>query len=67
MVEETHPFNRPTENGCLEVLRLSKLTALENSDRVDDAQPPVEFTSWDGVVHTLSGDQQEHRIQKENL
>jgi hypothetical protein len=55
-VKETHPFDRPTENSCLEVLRLSKLTTLEDSDRVNDAQPSVKFTTWDGVIHTLTND-----------
>jgi hypothetical protein len=56
MVEETHPFNRPAEDGCLEVFRLGKLATLEDSDRVDDAQPSVKFTTRNVVVHTLSGD-----------
>jgi len=56
MVKETHPFNRPAEDGCLEVFRLGKLTTLEDSDRIDDAQPSVKFTTRDMVVHTLSGD-----------
>jgi hypothetical protein len=53
VVEETHPFNRPAKDGCLEVFRLGKLAALEDSDGVDDTQPSVKFTTWDVVVHTL--------------
>jgi hypothetical protein len=56
MVKETHPFNRPAEDGCLEVSRLGKLTALEDSDRIDEAQPSIKFTTWDIVVYTPSGD-----------
>jgi hypothetical protein len=56
VVKETHPFNRPAEDSGLEVFRLGKLATLEDSDRVDDAQPSVKFTTWDVVVHTLSGD-----------
>ena len=44
VMKETHPFNRPAEDGCLEVFGLGKLATL---DRVDDAQPPVKFTTWD--------------------
>jgi hypothetical protein len=56
MAKETHPFNRPAEDGCLEVFRLGKLMALEDSDGIDNAQPSVKFATWDVVVHTLSGD-----------
>jgi hypothetical protein len=55
VVKDTHPFDRPAEDGCLEVFRLGKLATLEDSDRVDDAQPSVEFATWDVVVHALSG------------
>jgi hypothetical protein len=55
-MKETHPFNRPAEDGCLEVFRLSKLATFEDGDRVDYAEPSVKFTARDVVVHTLSGD-----------
>jgi hypothetical protein len=55
VVKETHPFNRPAEDGRVEAFRLGKLAALEDTDRVDDAQPSVEFATWGVVeVHTLS-------------
>ena len=54
--EKTHPFNRPPEDGCLEVFLLGQLATFEDGDRVDDTQPSVEFTTWDVVVHTLLGD-----------
>jgi hypothetical protein len=53
--KKTDPFDEPAENGSLEVFRLCKLVTLEDSDRVDDAQTPVEFSAWDVVVHDLSG------------
>ena len=53
---ETDPFYGPTEDGCFEVFRLCKLATREDSDRVDDAQTPVEFSTWDIVIHALSGD-----------
>jgi hypothetical protein len=51
----TDPFYEPAENGSFEVFRLCKLVTFEDSDRVDDAQTPVEFSTWDIVVHDLSG------------
>lgn len=51
--EETYPFDGPAEDGCLEVLRVRKLAALEDSDRVDDAQTAVKLSTRDIVVHTL--------------
>ena len=59
--EKTHPFNRPAEDGCLEVFRLGELATLEDSDRVDDAQPPVEFPTRDIVVHALLGGQEHYK------
>jgi len=50
---EANPFDGPAEDGRLEVFRVCKLAALEDSDRVDDAQTAVEFSTWDIVVHTL--------------
>ena len=52
--EETDPFDGPAEEGCLEVFRLCKLATLENSDRVDDTQTPVEFSTGNIVVNALS-------------
>ena len=51
---ETDPFDGPAEDGCFEVFRLCELATLEDSDRVDDAQTAVEFSTWDVVVHALS-------------
>ena len=53
-MKDTHPFDRPAEDGCLEVFRLGKLATLEDSDRVYDAQSSVKFATWNVVVHTLS-------------
>lgn len=52
--EETNPFDGPAEDGCLGVFRLCKLAALENSDRVDDTQTPVKFSTGNVVVNALS-------------
>ena len=52
---KTDPFDGPAEYGCFEVFRLCKLATLEDSDRVDDAQTSVELSTWDIVVHVLSG------------
>jgi hypothetical protein len=51
----TDPFDGPAKGGRLEIFRLCKLATLEDSNRVDDAQTPVEFSTWDIVVHALSG------------
>jgi len=51
--EEADPFDGPAEEGCLEVFRLCKLATLENSDRVDDAQTPVKFSTGNIVVNAL--------------
>jgi hypothetical protein len=51
--EETNPFDGPAEDGCLEVFRVCKLATLEDSDRIDDAQTAVKFSTWDIVIHAL--------------
>jgi hypothetical protein len=35
---QADPFDNQPEDGCLEVFRLRQIAALEDSDRVDDAQ-----------------------------
>jgi len=37
----------------LKVFRVSKLTILKDSDRVNSAQTTVKFSTWDVVAHTL--------------
>jgi len=51
--EETNPFDGPTKDGCLEVFRVCKLATLEDSDRIDNAQTTIKFSTWDIVIHTL--------------
>jgi hypothetical protein len=51
---ERDPFDGATENGCFEVFRLRKHATLEDGGRVD-TQTPVEFSTWDIVIHALSG------------
>ena len=51
--KETDPFDSPAKDGRLEVFRVCELATSEDSDRVDDAQTAVKFSSWDIVVHTL--------------
>jgi len=50
---ETDPFDGPAEDHRLEVFRVCKLATLEDSDRVDDAQTAVKFSTRYVVIHTL--------------
>ena len=45
-------IRRPSRGQSL-VFRVSTLTVLEDSDRVDSAQTTVRFSTWDVVAHTL--------------
>jgi hypothetical protein len=51
--KEAHPFNRPAEDGCFEVLCLGEFATFENSDRVNDAQSPIELSTGYVVIHAL--------------
>ena len=55
--EETDPCNEPADDGCLEVFQLCELTTLEDGERVNDAQTPVEYSTqvWDIIIYHLSG------------
>jgi hypothetical protein len=52
---EADPFDGPTEDGSFKVFRLCELATIEDSDRVDDAQTLVELSTWNIVIHALSG------------
>jgi len=54
-MKDTHPFDRPAEDGYLEVLWFGELATLENCDRVNDAQASIKLSARDIVVHALSG------------
>jgi hypothetical protein len=61
---ETDPFDGPTENGCFEVFRFRKLATPEDGGRVDDTQTPVEFSTWDIVIHALPGGRWDGRVRE---